>query len=621
MAHRFISEIYDITEIKHTIEFFREGGNLDEIYMIPYASPGFPILSHRGNDKDSWDDEVIIASEFTHEIFLPKEEIALIEELAASAGEPYIVLHTISSGSTVLFRGLMKPENMVFDFLGNPNYIKLTITATDGLSDLKNVEFRNNDVSKSIVFGRKRLLDIIRLAIRPIDKIQNIAYGAYVVLNTYETTLMTEGDCALDKMYANCERFHIKTDDGFEVMTCFEVIEAVLKPFNCKMYKKGDNFYILNHNEYFYETHLTHIFTGTDWQIHSTSYLGFIQNLTDFLYIPGIERQLIQPVSTIHTLFKNEDMGGNVTGDDLMALATYTHDFYSAVKTVEGYMQFTSQHNPSNREDTLRLASDFSVVDIGGDLGEACYLRIEMEYRIQFPVYPDGVVGAMEIGIRLNRPDIGWTPVILKAPLYGTDWIRFDSGAYAVLEILKTGYYNIEFVFRPVEYQYWDWTMLTVQIRSMRITTHYYGDIKDYDPISINLNEEFYQTSQFNIGTIEEEIILADGNQITEKGALMDVDNTLSVSWNRYQLNDEAKLADIYTRNILINRSMYKNFLRLSFIDRDMATTMLNKFVIMSSNLERMYAFASYTKNWHTGQIEAEAIEIKLEDVSPPYYY
>jgi hypothetical protein len=339
-----------------------------------------------------------------------------------------------------------------------------------------------------------------------------------------------------------------------------------------------------------------------------------VTSLDDSLFFPDIEKQKIQPLKQLKTIFKNEDMGGDVTNNDWMALATYTHDFTGGNGTpaeinASGNMVFHSEHGAGKHEDSISLASDFVVTEYA-----LSYLRVEIDFRIQSPVFPDGIPN-MRLEVSIKRPiSSEWSAPVISMQIYGESWLGLDTISSDLLQIYGTGAYNLKLTFKPELWDACDWSTLDIEIRSLKITKVMGGALKDSEPEKISIDQDFTQINTTGIEKCETEIIISDGNQITEKGALMSSGNVLTKEWTRTNGGMEVVLlADAYTRNFLNNRSLYKNFLRMTIIDRDHLIDPNTMLTLKS----KYYVFSSYSKNYRLGEIEAELVEIIPDSPNP----
>jgi len=621
MAHIFKGTVKDINGNTHLMELYRPDYEFtDEEYIIKYSAPDTPTITHRGNDKDQWDDAVIQGIEYTYRFFIPNKDIELIDEILESAYGTFYFRHSIIRQGvpvSVNFIGILKPENIVCDFRTDPPYVEIIVAVTDGMTDLQQINF--NTPEKTLVTGRKKLLEVLQLAVQSRSKIHQGGLF-YVVLNTLETNLMVNGDCALDKLYVNCERFFERTEKGDpDVMSCYDVIEAVLRPFNCKMIAMGSVYYITNYHEYWSKYHWRFAYYVSTLNLSFADQVSEVQDVTTRLFRTLMERQVIQPIYQVDILFKNRNIGGDLTGVDLMSLSSYDHDFYTASITSEGFIQFVSNHT-SKHEDYLTLSSDFDIASLV-EYNSPEFIRIQMLYQITGLVATG--IPAMKIELWIKRPVNGGTwYYVHDMPLYGynaenpgnSTVISYDSAQYVSLKVYETGLYNLKFVFKPYNYQNWDWTVLTVQIKGISITRPTYGEEAIYEPSEVNIDQDFVQYGTNGIEKIEKELILADGGQITEVGALMSSTNEITKQWTRHEMYESIKLVDAYARNLLTNRSRYKNFLRLTIIDRDHTLDPRHILSIIKNDVIRYYAFSSYSKNFRLGEIECELVEIVMEN-------
>lgn len=120
-----------------------------------------------------------------------------------------------------LFDGFISNEGIYEDFV-NDKWI-MSIDCVDGLGNLENLSYVNtNGVPFS---GNQKLIEIIsNCLIRT-----GISKDIYTNIDTYYTGLSTSLD-VLNNVYYNADRF-IK-DDGETIMSCADVLNDVLAPFN-----------------------------------------------------------------------------------------------------------------------------------------------------------------------------------------------------------------------------------------------------------------------------------------------------------------------------------------------------------------------------------------------------
>ena len=120
-----------------------------------------------------------------------------------------------------LFSGFLSNEGIYEDFV-NDKWV-MSIDCVDGLGNLENLSYVN---SSGVPFsGNQKLIEIISNCLLRTGTSKDI----YTNIDTYYTGLATNLD-VLDNVYYNADRF-IK-DDGETIMSCAEVLNDVLAPFN-----------------------------------------------------------------------------------------------------------------------------------------------------------------------------------------------------------------------------------------------------------------------------------------------------------------------------------------------------------------------------------------------------
>lgn len=123
-------------------------------------------------------------------------------------------------------------------------YIKdpypVSITATDGLADLKNYDFLDKD-------GNKYRDDLITInAIAEILAKTDLGLNIQIVINRYETTMaQTATDDPLKQCKFNPETFY---HDG-KVMNCHDVLQEIIKPFGGVIKQRLGKWFIYNPEE------------------------------------------------------------------------------------------------------------------------------------------------------------------------------------------------------------------------------------------------------------------------------------------------------------------------------------------------------------------------------------
>jgi len=143
-------------------------------------------------------------------------------------------------GSTLLFRGFLKPDG-VFQSFVDDRWI-LNLTCIDGLGALENLSFVKNN---GLFFtGKMKAIDIVYNCLNRIG----LPMKFNTCINTYYDGLTPSNTLdPLSTIYLSVDRF-IKTDDS-TIMSCEEVLKSVLDIFCAVITQIDGEWYIYKPNE------------------------------------------------------------------------------------------------------------------------------------------------------------------------------------------------------------------------------------------------------------------------------------------------------------------------------------------------------------------------------------
>lgn len=174
-------------------------------------------------------------------------------------------------GSTLLFRGFLKPDG-VFQSFVRDRWI-LNLTCIDGLGALENLSFVKNN---GLFFtGKMKAIDIVYNCLNRIG----LPMKFNTCINTYYDGLIPSNTLdPLSKIYLSTDRF-VKTDDS-TIMSCEEVLKSVLDLFCAVITQLDGEWYIYKPNELYSTNYPTFrqystlgVYTGTK-QINVGNLLG-----------------------------------------------------------------------------------------------------------------------------------------------------------------------------------------------------------------------------------------------------------------------------------------------------------------------------------------------------------
>lgn len=621
---RLYHQFKDIKEEEYLIQIYRLGV-LPTSYKIRYSDANPVQLTYGGGDKNSWDHTFIQGRELVFKFYIPRADIGVIDDLLESQYKEWYV--EFSKGGVILFFGYLKPENMYKRFETNPPYIEVELSATDGLAELKDIDFTLPGVDP--VTGSVTLLEAIKNALTPV----NIFLPFKIQVNTFpsEFTGYTITTCSISESYCNAKRFYnitVEEDEEIvEPIKCWDVIEYCLKTFNCKLFQHKGYYTIVNHLELVKNSNsLTHIY---DWNniiapTSSTLETDVFKDISSELFTPYVEQQKIHPLRSITSTIINTNAGESVGIDftdweDVWEFSNQPEAHWSShIEQADGSLRCLIENTD---QPWMRLKTAIHIVP---EDGKTTYLRFKGEFYCWFwnkwdgnIFKSDGKLSQTDIKIRVQK-DGFWSPYLsLGTPIYSPDvagvqvpkYITFDTKNHINLLITKEGDYNFEFFVDSLRgSQQFD--ALGIQLRNFEITI-WDGAGNEYNPTNVNSAPTYYQVNIENNGfeDLEQELQLFDGVSLADTAALMMRKGGvlyLTEDWNRRGGIDERKIIDINSIYVLNNRSIYKNFLRCTIIDRTFQIDFEHILVIQS----KTYAFSSYSRNFRTGDIEAELIEL-----------
>jgi len=608
---RLYHQFKDVEGNEYFIEFYKD--SIVNSYEIHYSDANSVRVIHGGADKNGWDFTYIYGQELTFKFYIPREDIAIIDDILESEYQDWHVrFRTVETTPKIIFLGYLKPENLYKRFEINPPYIEIELSATDGLAELKDVDFYTPD--GSIMTGQPTLLQVIKTALESV----NIALSFYIQLNTYESVNMEAATSyVLASVRCNAEqRFYTRAENknNIQPMKCWDVLEAVLKIFNCKLFQHNEYYYIVNFQE------LDSNACIYDWDVvtrlQDFAPVNNIVDISDYNYFPYVEQQKVHPAKSIKINVKNSVAGNNSLVDlsDWDA-AWNLSQWDSYVENADGTitLNLTSFSQP-----VISLNSAISIFKPTD--GNADYFRIRFDYRMTSFTVDHASMNYIRPKVRISRQVGGGDPVWsewigVQPP--NKNWQSFDSGANLTFYIGQDAYYNIEFNLDSI----WGtghFTALTFEMANFKITQYKSALEQSFNPLEVGVEKVYYQINPTGFENLEIDVPFYDPVIASEDASLL-VFNAPSwvptVSWNSYGNLENVKIVDLCARHILWNRKEYKNFLRCTIVDRDYILDLQNILTIQSKN----YVFSSYERDFRLCEIQAELIELRTGFVPVDY--
>jgi uncharacterized protein (TIGR02145 family) len=587
---------------EHQVDIFKPAFPTVD-YVIKYGASEPVILSHSGGSKNDWDKVVIQGQDLEFNFLLPRVDADVLADIFESQYKDYKLEYRVAG--TLHFVGWVKPENLYKRYEKNPPYIEVSFPATDGLADLKSVEFRQDFVT--IYTGIKSLLQIVKHCVEKLD----FALDFKIQLGTYESVKMTSIQCALEKTFVRAENFvrESTSELGSLVLTpidCWSVLEHVLKPFKVKFKQYRGAYYITNYHEV-----SSYEFTFAYATLAQTGRTAknLVQDATERLYKPYIEEQKIHPISSVLTVIEDTNTGIPATGLDLGLLTNYTHTFLSATQAATGEFQFRSSGTSG---DTLTLINSF-YVERANDSDEE-HLFVYFQYR---RTHYDGTVPLL-LSVRLKKPNLTYTPWY-SYPVNTDEWASPSPYAHSDFRIAEDGDYTVEWKLEADSgYKDWSASGLVIEIRGIKIQRIVNGVLQEFVPGGSTKTRQYRQINISGYEELEVDLMFRDGDASFISSLLFyEAPNYIATTrWNSYSEALSIKIVDMYSRLYLINRSKYKNYLTAEIIDKDFTIDYHNILEIEGIN----YVINSWSRRYRDGIIEATLVELITGSIGEGVY-
>ncbi|HYG03014.1 MAG TPA: hypothetical protein VD927_11260 [Chryseosolibacter sp.] len=294
---KYFSKVKDSYGNIFTVNLNKLGFGGSSTELLSYTTTP---LQHRYRGGRNDIEGIIYPSEINFAFFV--DENSNYDELLESEYKDWQIeiLHTdLDEGVNDYFVGWLKPEFITRSFLDNSYVINLT--ATDGLSDLKQLPFIYID-------GFRTQIECVQDALFE----TGIELFIDVQLNIQETDLMTSADRVLEQVSVNSTRFVEVKKGKASFANCYDVIESILKPYNVSLIQANGKYIITQKNELISPIHTYN--TGATYT--STSINNRNIDVTDNHYYLDSELSKVEPFAKLELTFANKNIGGTNVFDN-----------------------------------------------------------------------------------------------------------------------------------------------------------------------------------------------------------------------------------------------------------------------------------------------------------------
>lgn len=633
MALRFEYRFYDYEQNLFKVNIYRHAYS-DSTYFIQKAGANPVSIRGGGGDKNSMEDTAIQGQSLEFNFFLPRADITNIDYIFESKYKDY-VLEYLDASDNIIFKGYVKPENLTKRFETNPPYIEIALTANDGLADLDGFDFRDTD--ESLIISRYSLLSILKKALLPVAG-DVLNFNFRIQLNTYETNIMISTECVLNEIYADTRAFLDGEVVDDNPISCYNVIERILKPYNL-IIKQADGEYLITnpHELDSYE----YLF---NWSLvfQSRTATSRLLDVSDKKFEPYIEEQKVHPLQYAYTNQRYSVKGNEYLSSDSWDDWTFSNFTTADVDTEDDSIVelFVLYQDPTTAEPSLTLTSDIALPKVSN----TDYVIVKFDYNIDYFLSALDSNAQIYIKIELKRPNGDWSSPIyhlLDLRIRNTE-VRFISSANSNLVVSEAGNYNVRISF-VVKKGYYQSMIIFFKNPSIEIkpsTDRRSVSVSRRDGTSSSPSgrrtsgsttrnrEESDETRGRESSIEDKKYVLKQDNgyekfegdlhfgdvkdfpNFRENSSLINVfydsSDGFTSSWNSYGNTEEAKLLFIYSKNVINNRQNYKTFIRCGMYDRNHTIGFKNILVINSKN----YFISDYYRHYKEGYVELSLIEL-----------
>lgn len=528
-------------------------------------------IKMRGYEENK--DDAVIGSELVFTFFVLPADADKYDALFTADYKHHKVIY--KEAGVTKWTGYLQPGNLERELFGETYQIQLS--ATDGLADLKDIEYLNSGVvytdRVSIMTVVKRCLEFIGFDI-----------DFKVQLGTYEDTAMLSTDLALDKTTIDNRRF-IKVVDGRQTAkNCYDVLTEVLKFWNCTLRQSAGNYWIITEHEANSYVHTVTYSTlavasrvASDLQVDIDAYDNFQ---------PGMLAK-VAPVKKTGITFRNRNLGDTLFG----AGTTWTDSGFEGVTWTtpdELYVTTTAEA----AETVLWVESgNISVTKIDDE--DYLSLHFSLDEGSITPSTAD-----IYLKVEILKAGATEYTTVLAWQLLGAATKEYTLST----ALSETGNYKVRFSFKS----YSAITAFNDTIYEMTLHAVYSGSDVTFDTYMEAVN-----SSPAGNKTFEDTILFGDTNQDNDIGALK-ISGVRTDNWRRYGKTDDIPILKLYAFQKLISYQTWKNYIRGEIYDASRNLSP-HGYVTLETLLYRWVSvtYSAVNKTW-----SGELIQVLTADVT-----
>src|SRR3990167_2574841 len=563
----------DVTNTRESLVEILEDGYASTVTELTCADNPIVINYNKSN--------YIIGSELVFRFVATQAETATYDEFLSSVYQNKKIKY-YADGTNLTWVGWLLASNTDREF--HPSDVVYSLSATDSLANLKDISY---DSSGNPFNDTVSILTIIKRCIN-LGVIDDLDF--FTQINTYETSLMTSSENPMIEVDVNNARFYTNKDGEISAMNAHDVLESVLKIFNCKLFQKAGYWYVVNDQEY---NSFRTLYNWADLTV-KTARAASNRSLDVNSYKPYDDKwtlSKIEPLKRIRIVFRDRGEGdNNITNGDFSSGTTgWNNVGFETFADGGGYLrtvQTDGNDNYFDRTSTFNIAAfdngDFLTIRFKVKLVSATFPTTEL--------YPAIVVKVVE-------PSGNVQDIFSYVQNVSGNWIELE----AYYGILATGAYNIRFAIEPYVD---DITNAEYHLDDIEIIQ----EPKDNTVFDGVYN---YVNSANAYDALEDEVLFGDTLYDISIGSLT-VAGTITETWNRYGKTDNERIIKLMARQIINDRGSFKDSFKLTIYDPsnniDFGTVLLYN--------SKYYKWINYSKNYRFDNITGEVEQILNSDAT-----
>jgi hypothetical protein len=618
----YFARFWNNTKTKQYRIHIRKAGWTGLATEITNLSDSPLILKHVDNDDSNIQGTELVFSFISH-----KNDFDDYDALSTGTNFEYVLLvydPSYFEYNEHLWKGFILPSETSRSYFNN--YSIYTVTATDFLTRLKDIEF--SDVYGVIPKIRYRVTDIIGWCL------QKIPFNNYYLPSQsvfYTQCGVTENSISspshpLDQIYLN-PRVFTKVRNGLIVGdSCYDVLNNILRAFNlrlCGWFKSIADFEPAAPTPDFWLTNVDEVTSNVSYYIiddsdnyafrDKTSTVNNSVDISSYTFSRDSELTRKVPLKSLEILQHNYDLGETFHGDDFSDLdntsiwtktdlgtITESGGFYScSIDSTKSTGNFTTTngYSLSNSQGNKYVSISFWIKSTTSYDGS---YALNMEARNSFQV-------SVSMGMLINGNYIfvNYDEMFKVYPIMG---VEYKSPASSVFEIKNGETYKFR-IRITTKYA----RTFTFQIFGLSIKTYFVNNGNTLDNIIYDdLYEGYTESGLTPTRTIE--LKIGDSNYDRNASAITlgTTDSNVTSSWKRYGKTETKPLWELIMQSYFNRFGGIARQVKIKVYDPE-DTIKLSKKIVFDSNT---YQIIDIEKDFRSGWCSLFLQQISTSDIS-----